>query len=409
MTTSVDLRSFNPFGQHVGLAYEYFAHARVHQPIFFSEPLQAWCLTRYEDVRTVAADAARFSNREAVPRPTGLPPEAQRVMDFLYDTSTLLLTDPPAHGPIRRIVHEGFSPRVVAGFEPDIQKIVGGLADALVGSPRFDLVGGFAEMFPLLGAMRVLGFDAQHAGDLKRWVGNLMTLLAGWRFLTPEQLVEQGRSFAGAFDYLQSVIDDRRREPTDDLVSFMVHNEFRGRRLTDLEIADLAIGILGAGWETTSAAFVSLLAVLLEEPRDKWRALVSGEADLDAVVAEGLRFDIPILGTFRRALVDVELAGTTVRAGELVVILFSAANHDPAQFDDPDMFRLGRARRPDMSFGHGIHNCVGAPLARMELSIALSALIERFPDLRLDDPDAPVRFKPMSQFKERTELWLRPN
>ncbi|MBL7501706.1 cytochrome P450 [Frankia sp. CNm7] len=403
----LDLRSFNPFGPHVARAYEFFAQARAHEPVFFSDSLNAWCLTRYEDVRRVAADATRFSSREAFPRPVGLPSAAQRVMDFLYDNPTLLLTDPPGHGPVRRIVHEGFSPRAVAGYEPHLREIIEGLADQLVGRERFDLVRDFATTFPLLGAMRVLGFAPEHADDLGRWVNDLLTLLASWPFLDPDGLRAHGESFAGAFDYLNQVIEQRRRHPADDLISFMVHNEVQGRRLADVEIADVAVGVLAAGWETTGNALVSLISALLAEP-ERWRTLVAGRIAVDAAIAEGLRYDMPILGTFRRATEDVEIGGKTVRAGDAVVLLFAAANHDPAQFAQPSEFRLDRPRRPDMAFGHGVHNCVGAPLAKLELSIALEALVARFPDLKLDDPDAPVTYKPMGQFKERTELWLRP-
>jgi cytochrome P450 len=404
-TDDLDLSGFQPFGPHTAVAYEYFAKARSTEPVFFSEPLGAWCVTRYEDIRAVAADPVTFSSARAFPKPTGLPDEAQRMVDFQLDNSVLTILDPPAHGPVRRIAHEAFGPRVMEAWENRIRTLVEGQLDRLAGRDRFDLVAEVAEDVPLLGVMRVIGFPEERAGDIKRWLAAALVVITGSAFVSREELAAQGHACVPIIDFAQEVVEARRAAPTDDLISFMVHHEVRGRRLTDLEICSNAVGLLGAGWETTGNAISNTVRGLLDS--GQWTDLVEGRLPIADVVAEGLRYDSPIFGLFRTATRDVTVNGASMRAGDNVLLLYAAANHDPEVYEHPERFDVRRARAfPDISFGHGIHYCVGAPLARMEIGFTIEGLAKRFPTLRLES-DAPPVYKPLNQFKGPLNLWLR--
>jgi cytochrome P450 len=395
----LDLRSFNPFGPHTASVYRFLEQARDREPIFFSEPLQAWCVTRYDDIKEIAANPEAFSSRNAFPRPVGLPREAQEAADFLFGNTIVTLGDPPRHTAVRRIVHEGFKPSAIAAFEPSIREVIARHVDRLPRTGAFDLVSAFADVVPLEVVMHVTGFPPDDNARLRHWMGDQIALFAGTAVLSEQQLIEHGRSYAEAIAYLRDLVEVRRAAPGHDLISIMILRDPHGEALSVDEIVAQTMGLVSAGWETTGNAITNTVRALLEET-DRWAALVRGEVELGQVVAEGLRYDSSVLGLFRTVTRDATVGRVDFHAGDRVFLFYVSANHDADQFAVPEEFRLDRPNSlKHLSFGHGIHNCIGAPLARLELEIVLELLAARFPRLRLADDGEQAAYKPFSQFR----------
>ncbi|MFC4053134.1 cytochrome P450 [Actinomadura syzygii] len=395
----LDLNSFNPFGPHVGSAYGYFEQAREREPIFFSEPLQAWCVTRYDDIKRIASDWKTFSSSDAFPKPVGLPEEAQWAADFLFDHTVITIGDPPRHTAVRRLVHDGFKPGAIARFEPSIRQIIAKYVDRLPASGVFDLVTEFSSVVPLEVITQVTGFPLDENPDLLRWIEDETVLFAGTSALTDKELIDHGRGFAEAVAHLRELVETRRARPRNDLISLMITGDPDGDVLNADEVVMQALGLVSAGWETTGNAITNIVGALLEEP-SRWAALVRGEVAVDQVVAEGLRFDTSVFGLFRTATREVTVGGITFAAGDRLFLFYASANHDADHFPAPDEFRLDRTNaKKHLGFGHGIHNCIGAPLARLELEVALELLAARYPELRLADDDRSPTYKPFNQFR----------
>jgi cytochrome P450 len=404
-TQDYDLSTYNPFGPHLTVMYDYLDYARQTTPVFFSEAIQAWCVTTYDDVKMIASDPVSFSSMGVFPKPTGLHPEAQRAIDFLFEHANITMLDPPDHEPVRRIAHQGFGPRPIAMFEPSVREIITRFVDQLPMSGRFDLAADFSDRATLAVAMKVIGFAESDHERLHKWVHDAITLGFNHQNLSTEQQGEIGKNLNAGYDYAFELIDDRLASSRNDLISFMLHNTVRERRLARNEVANLAMGLVAAGWHTTGGAITNMVAVLLEVP-DRWTALAKGDLIVEDVVTEGLRYDTSTIGFFRTVLRDVVVGGVNISRGERIFLSYAAANHDPAKFQGPGEFNPERTDSAQlMNFGHGIHYCVGAPLAKLEMEISLELLARRYPSLRLDEPP---RYKPFSQFKTPESMWVVP-
>jgi cytochrome P450 len=307
---------------------------------------------------------------------------------------------------VRRIVHEGFKPRAIAMFEPSIRQIIAEHVHRLPKTGSFDLVSEFADVVPLEVVMHVTGFPSSENDKLRRWMADQVALFVGTAVLSEQQLVEHGRSYAEAITYLRNLVEIRRAGPGDDLISVMITGDPHGDTLSVDEIVAQTMGLVSAGWETTGNAITNTVRALLEPP-SRWSALVHSEVAVDQIVAEGLRYDTSVLGLFRTASREVTVGRVTFHEGDRLFLFYASAYHDAGQFPAPEEFRLDRANtKLHLSFGHGIHNCIGAPLAKLELEIVLELLADRFPQLRLDDEDQPPAYKPFSQFRGPETLRL---
>ena len=297
---------------------------------------------------------------------------------------SMLVVDPPDHTRFRKLVSRAFTPRATAAFEPAIRRTAERLLDGLAGRRgTVDLVEAYAAQLPVLVIAELLGVPADRRDDFLRWgAAAAATLDPGLplrRYLTAEKALRAMHGFLG--EHFARL----RREPGEDLVSRLVTLPPEDA-LTARELHATVLLLLGAGFETT----VNLLGnavVLLDAHRDQWDALRGGGADWDDAVEEVLRLDSPVQITGRTAKADVELAGRTVRTGTRVTLLLGAANRDPEVFPRPARFDVTRANaREHLAFSGGIHYCLGAGLARLEGVVALQALSERFPHLRVAGP-----------------------
>src|SRR6266545_4208048 len=333
MADATVARSY-PFGPIHGLEIDpmYF-WLQEHEPLArvkLPYGEEGWLLTRYDDVRTALGDA-RFSLAEAAVRDVPrLTP--QRYGGILTDQ------DPPEHTRLRRLVAKAFTARRVE--------------------------------------------------QLRGWVGAWMSVTA----LTPEQRGEYIAQLAG---YVAALAAQRRQTPTDDLLGALVTAQEEGDRLTEDEVVQLTLVILAAGYESTASQIVNFTYALLTHPDQL--ALLRSRPDLMPGAVEELMRWVPLLAVAdvlpRYALADVELSGGTVRAGEPVLLAKHAANRDPRRYDDPDRLDITCDAQGELGFGHGAHHCLGAPLARMDIQTALTALLQRFPNLRLAVPESELEWK----------------
>jgi len=381
---TVVVRSY-PFGPNVGLVIhpmyfwlqEHEALARVKLP--YGE--EGWLLTRYDDVRTALADP-RFSLAQAavrdVPRLT-----PQRQGAILTDL------DPPGHTRLRRLVAKAFTVRRVEQLRARAEQITNDLLDEMVkAGPPADLGQAFAVPLPGLMICELIGVPYADRDEFREWVGAFMSVTA----LTAEQRMARMGQLAG---YLATLAAQRRQAPTDDLLGALVVASDEGDHLTEDEVIQLTLLILAAGYESTASQITNFTYALLTHPDQ--HAVLRERPDLMPDAVEELMRWVPLLVTAdtlpRYALADVELSGGTVPAGDPVLLAKHAANRDPRMYGDPDRLDITREPKGHLGFGHGAHHCLGAPLARMDIQVGLTALLHRLPGLRLAVPEDRLEWK----------------
>ncbi|WP_069763090.1 cytochrome P450 [Streptomyces sp. LUP47B] len=335
----------------------------------------AWIVTRYDDVRAALADPRlALDKRHATAgayKGFSLPPALD---------ANLLNMDPPHHTRIRRLVGRAFTPRRIEQLREPIRRTADRLLDALGSHGTTDLIASYAAPLPITVICDLLGIPDEHRLDFRVWTD---TLVAPDPAAGPAAAKEAIVAMLGFFTRL---LADKRREPADDLLSDLIAVRDEGDRLSEDELMSLAFLILFAGYENTVQLIGNAVLALFQHP-GQLDALREDPARLPAAVEEFLRYEGPALLAIRRfPLEDVTIGGVTVPAGETVWVSPSAANRDPDRFPDPDRLDLARDASGHLALGHGIHYCLGAPLARAETEIALAALLERFPDLALAEP-----------------------
>jgi cytochrome P450 len=342
-------------------------------------------LFRHADVQRVLADPGTFSS-DTVGRLSGGRRKAPR--------GTLLLLDPPLHGRMRRLVSRAFTPGLIAGLEPWITEMTGSLLDA-VDTDRFDLVDAFANPLPVTVIARMLGVPTADRERFQGWADQLLTT-------DPEdpdsvrRLEETATTIAA---YLQTFIDERRARPRDDLLGTLVAAELDGERLTDDDITSFATLLLMAGHITTSVLLGNVLLCLDEEP-GLFARMRSDRSLVPAVIEETLRLRPPFTRIERVTTGETAVGDTTLAENTLVHLWLLSANRDERVFEDPTAFRPDRSPARQAAFGHGIHYCIGAPLARLEGRIALNALLDRFSSIRVDR-DVPLAYHGTNVFGAR--------
>ncbi|MFI1486129.1 cytochrome P450 [Streptomyces sp. NPDC020747] len=347
----------------------------------------AWLVTRYDDVReSLANPLLSLDKRHALPgnyKGFALPPALD---------ANLLNMDPPDHTRIRRLVGRAFTTRRVEQLRAPIRQTADRLLDALGAHGSADLIAAYAAPLPITVICDLLGVPDKHRRDFRDWTDALVAPDPA----RPQAAKEAVVAMLGFFTQL---LADKRKEPADDLLSDLIavrdDSDSAGNgRLTEDELMSLAFLILFAGYENTVQLIGTAVLALLQHP-DQLAALRADPARLPAATEEFVRYDGPALLAIRRfPREDVTIGDVTVPAGETVLLSLAAANRDPRRFPDADRFDLGRDAGGHLALGHGIHYCLGAPLARLETEIALAALLERLPDLKLDGDPGDLRWRP---------------
>ncbi|MGI5229900.1 cytochrome P450 [Actinoallomurus sp. CA-142502] len=368
---------------------------RVRLP--YGEP--AWLVTRYEDAKVVLGDP-RFSRAAANDR------DEPRTRYHVGSPGSLLRHDPPEHSRLRRLVAKAFTARRVEGLRPRAQQIADQLIDRMMAQgPPAELVEDFALPLPITVICELLGVPVEDRVDFRLWSD---AFLSTTRF-TPEQVTE----YVGRMrEYMAGLIAEHREEPRDDLIGALVTARDEQDRLSEEELLAMAEGILVAGHETTASQIPNFVYTLLTHPEQL--AAVRADPGLIPQAVEELMRYVPLgggAGSARYALEDVELGGVTVRAGEPVVVALQSANRDESIYADPDTLDLHRREASHVGFGHGPHHCLGAQLARMELQVALGALVQRLPGLRFAGTEQDIVWKTGTATRGPARLpitWDRP-
>jgi cholest-4-en-3-one 26-monooxygenase len=352
--------------------HEELAWLRANAPVWRDPQSGVWGVATYELVKYVSTNPELFSNAG------GIRPE--------YGPTPMMIDmDDPEHWKRRRLVNKGFTPKRVRDKEALIRHTVDVLIDAVCEQGECDLVGDIAAWLPLIIIADALGVDPTHHGDLLQWSDDMLSFLGRG----DDELILRAMSAAASYNaYAQSVIDARRRAPKDDLMNILVHAEIDGSRLDDAEILQESMLILNGGDETTRHVISGGVYELLRE-QNRWAALQQDRDLLPTAVEEMLRWVSPIKNMARLATTDVELGGQKITAGDKLILLYSSANRDETIFDDPFKFDIGRSPNEHVAFGFGAHFCLGASLARLEISVVLERLLDRLPDLSLVEVSEP--------------------
>jgi cytochrome P450 len=349
--------------------------------------LDAWMVTRYEDGLAALSDPRLSSDvRDASdPRLMAQLPAFERESMM----SNMLRSDPPDHTRLRRLVSKAFTARRVAELRPRIQEITDRLLDAVVPAGRADLVADFALPLPVTVISELLGVPVDDRHDFQRWTDDM--LMRGESMPDPVVVDEAWQRMRA---YVTKHLEAKRARPGDDLLSALISARDEEQRLNEDELIAMAFLLLVAGYVTTVNLIGSAVAALLTHP-DQLTLLRDHPELLPDAIEEFLRYDGPVNpGIARFAREDVEIAGVTVPRGATVLIASAIADRDPAQFPDPDRLDITRRDNGHLAFGHGIHYCLGAPLARLEGQIAIGTVLRRLPDLALAVPPTELNWRP---------------
>ncbi|MFJ9937617.1 cytochrome P450 [Streptomyces virginiae] len=375
--------------------YPAYAWLRENSPVHRTKlpsGVEAWLVTRYADARQALADQRLSKNPAHHAEPahakgkTGIPGERKAEL-----MTHLLNIDPPDHTRLRRLVSKAFTPRRVAEFAPRVQALTDHLIDGFAGRGEADLIHEFAFPLPIYAICEMLGVPREDQDDFRDWAGMMIRHGGGPRGGVARS-VKQMRA------YLGELIHRKRDDLGDDLISDLIRASDHGDHLTEGEATAMAFILLFAGFETTVNLIGNGVHSLFMNPDQRERlqtSLAAGESGLLATgVEELLRYDGPVeLATWRFATEPLTLGGERVETGDPVLVVLAAADRDPERFADPDTLDLSRADNQHLGYGHGIHYCLGAPLARLEGQTALATLLTRLPDLELSVPPQDLRWR----------------
>jgi cytochrome P450 len=350
----------------------YFKEMRASSPLLFKKETDSWDVFKYEDVKTIFSDHEHFSS------------QGVETMKDPIETS-ILRQDPPKHRQLRMLVSQAFGPRVIVGLTPKIEAIANELCDQMEASGKMDGLHHFASPLPIIVIAEMLGIPLEDRKRFKEWsdalVGNNSE-----RYYQCQQEMSV---------YFTAIADQRRIEPQDDLISRLVRAKTDGEQLSDLEVIGFCILLLVAGNETTTNLISSAL-FMIDSYTDAKEQLLENRSLVPQALEEVLRYCSPVQTMIRTVKKTTVLRGQTLTPGQMVNIWIGSANHDEDLFERPDIFDIHRSPIPHLAFGHGIHFCLGAQLARLESKIAIQTLLNRFPEFHLD----------RSHSLERIDSWL---
>jgi cytochrome P450 len=352
--------------------YPTYRRLREKAPVHKSA-LGFWAVTRYDDVAAVLRDPrlGKEAVQKLVEKRTGSPSA-----DF-----SMLTRDPPDHTRLRGLVAKAFTPRVAEAQRQDIERLVNGLIDRVEGAGKMDLMEDFAYPLPIAVICDMLGIPVESRETFKTWNLDIARGLDSI-FLVPEVAQRAAAGREALSGYFRELIAERRKAPQNDLLSVLIAAEEAGDKLSEHELIATCNLLLLAGHETTVNLIGNGTLALLRHPAEMRRLRENPSLGASAI-EELLRYDSPVQRTARMASEDVSINGQTIPKGEVVTLFMGAANRDPARFSDPDRLDIGRPDNRHLSFSHGIHFCLGAPLARAEGQIAIATLARRLPKLAL--------------------------
>jgi cytochrome P450 len=335
-------------------------------------------LTRFADMERVYKDTATFSSDKKIE----FKPKFGDTPLYEHHTTSLIFNDPPLHTRVRRLINGALTPRVIADLEGDLVKLVDSLLDAMAAKGSADLIEDYAIAIPVEVIGNLLDVPHSERGPLRQWS---LDILGALEPVTSGEAAERGNKAVVDFvAYLETLVTRRREKPGDpvrDVLTRLIQGEADGERLSEIELLQNCIFILNAGHETTTNLIGNGLALLIEHPDQRQRLI--GNSDLiRPAIDEMLRYDSPVQLGNRMTMQDCEIGGVSVARGTSINLCIGAANRDPEQFREPDMFDVARTPNRHLAFVSGPHQCVGMALARLEGRVAVSRFLARFPNYR---------------------------
>ncbi|EJZ23216.1 cytochrome P450 [Rhizobium sp. Pop5] len=360
-----------------------YAALHAHCPTFYWEQQKQWFVTGYDHVNGLLRDRRfgrqilHIASREEL----GLAEPEPHIAAFdLAERYSLLELEPPEHTRLRTLVNRAFVSRHVEKMKPEIEDLANRLINAFADKGEVELLSAFADIIPVTMIARMIGIPEEMGPQLLKWSHAYVRMYMFGRTRADEDAAEQAaREFS---DYVKTVIAERRAEPRDDLLTHMIHTEHKGQYLTEDELVSTTIVLLNAGHEATVHQIGNSVRIILDSGYDP-AELFGDETATERTVEESLRICAPVHIFQRWALEPAEIDGVEFKRGDKVSMILAAANLDPAKFSDPLTFKPDRNEAPNLSFGAGIHFCIGAPLARLELNVVLPILFQRLPSLKL--------------------------
>lgn len=346
---------------------------REEQPVYYDPERENWNIFRYKDVLRVLSDYETFSSQF-----TG-----GQIGDDDPFTASMVATDPPKHRQLRNLVSQAFTPKAVNALKPRIKKIVKEHLDQVADAGEMDAIQDLGYPLPVIVIAEMMGIPSQDRAKFKEWSDNIVAM-ADLGGEMDYSAVIGNQSIMEMSAYFMNMIEHRRENPGDDLISGLLQANIDGQTLTLIEMLGFCALLLVAGNETTTNLIGNALLTFTQHP-DVWEKLRTERELLPGAIEEVLRYRSPVQSMFRVAKGEVEVAGTKIPARAPVVAWIGSANHDQEQFNDPGSFRLDRQPKGHLAFGHGIHYCLGAPLARLEAEIALGEMLDRYEMVALKD------------------------
>ena len=374
--------------------------------MFYSPELDYWVVTRYEDIKAIFADPKTFSASIAQ---TPIKPLAPDVVAMLQQGGfrakpVMSNADPPVHTRIRKFTWQAFTPKRIAQLEPEVRRLVTRFLDQIEGTGRADLVRQMFYELPVLVLFIFLGMPEEDVARVKTWSRNRLMLT--WGRLSDEQQMAEAAGLLEYWKYTEAYIQGLVADPPDNYVGDLMRvSQENPDQLSVHEITNVVYGLLIAGHETTTSMSANAIVTLMQH-RDAWDRLCADPALIPNAVEELLRFDSSVITWRRKALKAVEIAGVSIPEGANLLLALCSGNRDDAHFPQPERFDVDRENaKTHLSFGFGIHYCLGAPLARLELKVILEELTRRLPSLRLV-PGQTWAFPPNTSFRGPAQLWV---
>jgi cytochrome P450 len=363
--------------------YPIFSALRRFRPVLHIKRYHLWIVFNYEDTKRVLTDHAAFSSDFS-----HMQGGDARDREIVHN---LVSSDPPMHSKLRGLVTRAFTARTVGNLEPRIEQLTHQMLDDVIESGNMDMVDDLAYPLPVVVISEMLGIPAEDRAQFRVW-SDEMVRSADNLFGDRKEMESHAEAGAGTGmvmqgmgPYLHDIIEDRRRHPREDLISGLIAAEVDGEQLTEAELMSFCSLLLVAGNVTTTNLIANSILTFLQHPQDLAR-LQAEPALLPGAIEEILRYRSPVQFMFRTVRQPVELSGQTLEAGNIVLAIIGSANRDAAKFPQANRFILDRDPNPHIAFGHGIHYCLGAPLARLEGRVALSIILSRLNEMRLASP-----------------------